>query len=98
MESTNRCPYCAEEVLAAAIKCKHCRSALDVSTTAPGQPVATADCGWIILVIPLTAVVLMWFWVAQMAFIQGPESSLPMVLVSTPDVNRSLSGGLKLHT
>jgi uncharacterized protein len=27
-EATRRCPYCAEEILAAAIKCKHCGSAL----------------------------------------------------------------------
>ncbi len=27
-KETKRCPYCAEEVLAAAIKCKHCGSTL----------------------------------------------------------------------
>lgn len=26
MEPTTRCPYCAEEILAAAVKCKHCQS------------------------------------------------------------------------
>jgi hypothetical protein len=28
MQSTKRCPFCAEEILAAAIKCKHCGSEL----------------------------------------------------------------------
>ena len=32
MEATNRCPFCAEEILAKAVKCKHCGSMLDGST------------------------------------------------------------------
>lgn len=34
MEETKRCPFCAEEVLAAAIKCKHCGSLLDEALAA----------------------------------------------------------------
>jgi hypothetical protein len=34
VETTKRCPYCAEEILAAAIKCKHCASALIKSVPA----------------------------------------------------------------
>src|ERR1700730_5573145 len=30
MDSTKRCPHCAEEILAAAMKCKHCKSDLVV--------------------------------------------------------------------
>ena len=37
MEATKRCPFCSEEILAAAIKCKHCQSDL-TGKTAPGGP------------------------------------------------------------
>jgi predicted RNA-binding Zn-ribbon protein involved in translation (DUF1610 family) len=35
-DSTKRCPYCAEEIKAAAVKCRHCGSTL----VTPGQPPA----------------------------------------------------------
>jgi hypothetical protein len=37
MDETRRCPYCAEEILAAAIKCKHCGSALDAPSPPQGS-------------------------------------------------------------
>jgi hypothetical protein len=40
MEATKRCPYCAEVILAGAIKCKHCLSDLtnDPKALAPNAP------------------------------------------------------------
>jgi uncharacterized protein YecT (DUF1311 family) len=41
MEATKRCPYCGEEILAAAIKCKHCKSDLskgEQPATSPAPP------------------------------------------------------------
>ncbi len=33
--ATRHCPYCQEEILRAAVKCKHCREDLDVQPPAP---------------------------------------------------------------
>jgi len=38
MEPTRRCPHCAEEILAAAIKCKHCQSDIGPSVGKPTVP------------------------------------------------------------
>lgn len=44
MEKTKRCPFCAEEILAAAIKCKHCRSDLPSTPHVASAPlVAPSD-------------------------------------------------------
>jgi hypothetical protein len=37
MDAMKRCPYCAEEVLAAAVKCKHCGSELSVQPPAAAK-------------------------------------------------------------
>jgi hypothetical protein len=41
LDATKRCPFCAEQILAAAIKCKHCGS--DLAHVAPTSPPPTPD-------------------------------------------------------
>ena len=42
MDNTKACPYCGEEILAVAIKCKHCGSTLECGGIAAGQATAGA--------------------------------------------------------
>ena len=41
VQQTRRCPFCAEEILAAAVKCKHCGSFIEGS--APESEIVTAQ-------------------------------------------------------
>jgi hypothetical protein len=84
-ERMKRCPFCAEKVLAAAIKCKHCGSALgevaaQISTLGKLPP--AADYGWAILGIPLAGTALIWTWIASMSLLQGPSSALSLVVAA----------------
>ena len=88
MEGTKACPYCGEDILAVAVKCKHCGSMLDGSAvgTSGAQNAAlrpAPDYGSLLLAIPLLAVLFMWFWIPSIPMIQGPGSSLQLVIIAT---------------
>jgi hypothetical protein len=89
MDATKRCPYCGEEILAVAIKCKHCGSSLSGDGTSPKPPPvapspdgARTDFSWILLGIPLAGTVLIWGWVANMTLLQGPGSTLTFIVAA----------------
>lgn len=43
MDATKRCPYCAEEILAAAVRCKHCASDITMQAYRVGTPRYNTD-------------------------------------------------------
>lgn len=83
--TTKRCPFCAEEILIDAVKCKHCGSMLGTSPEeAPIKAGAQGDqFGVPLLLIPVVSTLLVIFWVGQMSLIQGPGSSLALVGIVT---------------
>ena len=81
-EAIKRCPFCAEEILADAKKCKHCGSLVDVDSPvlAATKPLPLADYGVALLAAPVVATMLIWFWVGNMNLLQSPGSTMTLIL------------------
>lgn len=83
-EEMKRCPFCGEEILAIAKKCKHCGSNLEeASATEPLVSKPAADYGMFLLAIPVIATVLIWFWVSSMNLLQSPGSTMDLIMIAT---------------
>jgi cobalamin biosynthesis protein CobD/CbiB len=71
---TRACPFCGEEILAVAIKCKHCGTDL---TGRKEQALKRSEAlGLIALLLPICAVFLAWFWLSNMPLLYDPASKL----------------------
>lgn len=83
--ATKACPYCGEEILAVAKKCKHCQSDLTVgrgrSASSTAKP--NADYGVFLLAVPVIATMLLWFWVGNLNLLQNPAEILSIIGIAT---------------
>jgi hypothetical protein len=79
---TKQCPYCAETVLKAAIRCKHCGGDIGGGASILATKKSEA-LGVLMLTAPFVAALLIVFWVGDMALIQNPGSTLNLLAFAT---------------
>lgn len=85
------CLYCGENILATAIKCKHCGEMLTADKVVIGHKEKTDALAFIILGIPLISTLLCWFWVGNMSLFQGPGGSLNLLIIGTIVITAGLA-------
>ncbi len=71
-------PDCGTELQAAGDKCPHGSSSPNVEREKSGTLM-----GWLLLIIPLVAVLLMWFWISDLSWGKKPELFLNLVALGT---------------
>jgi len=82
-EELRQCPYCGEEILLVAKKCKHCGSNLETVPLSGSDNKPAADYGMFLLAIPLVTTMLVWFWVSNMNLLQSPSSKMALLMLVT---------------
>jgi hypothetical protein len=105
--ATKSCRYCGEQILAVAIKCKHCGSMLDGG---PGQrkphpewtgaPAPASDeRGILLAIIPWSGVLVCWFWIQESPLVNASQNLMILgiaVTLSTAIVAAIDSSALQL--
>jgi erythromycin esterase len=72
------CPDCGAELQVKDGKCPHCGSDLDIK-----REKTKKGMGWLLLIIPLVAIVLMWIWIVDMSLVKEPALFLNLVVLVT---------------
>lgn len=82
MNDVKNCPFCGESVLAVAIKCKHCDSDL-TQPAVSAQAEAAVDYGVALVAMPVTAIMLLIFWVGEMSLVEMPGNKVMFIMIAT---------------
>lgn len=82
-DKLKNCPFCGEEILDVAKKCKHCSSNLEQKSVKEVKQKPTTDYGMFLLAIPIVTTMLIWFWVSGMNLFQRPSNTMALLMLVT---------------